>query len=68
VPTLAEEQSRGRASPLRGAVYRLAMDEELVPVLDVDEAARAIAWYGRLGFAKQWVDAPDHERRGVICE
>ena len=30
------------------------MDEEVVPVLYVEDAARAIAWYGRLGFIKEW--------------
>src|SRR4051812_16682676 len=30
------------------------MDEEVVPVLYVEDAARAVEWYGRLGFAKEW--------------
>jgi catechol 2,3-dioxygenase-like lactoylglutathione lyase family enzyme len=30
------------------------MDEEVVPVLFVEDAARAVAWYGRLGFVKEW--------------
>jgi catechol 2,3-dioxygenase-like lactoylglutathione lyase family enzyme len=30
------------------------MDEEVVPVLRVEDATRAVAWYGRLGFAKEW--------------
>src|SRR5436190_23305610 len=30
------------------------MEEEVVPVLHVDDAARAVAWYERLGFAKEW--------------
>jgi catechol 2,3-dioxygenase-like lactoylglutathione lyase family enzyme len=30
------------------------MDEEVVPVLRVDDAARAIVWYRRLGFVKEW--------------
>ena len=29
-------------------------DEEVVPVLRVDDATRAVAWYGRLGFMKEW--------------
>jgi len=29
-------------------------DEEVVPVLRVEEAARAVGWYERLGFAKEW--------------
>src|SRR3954471_8702426 len=28
--------------------------EEVVPVLRVADAARAVAWYGRLGFVKEW--------------
>ena len=30
------------------------MDEEVVPVLYVEDATRAVAWYERLGFAKEW--------------
>ena len=30
------------------------MDEEVVPVLYVEDAARSVAWYERLGFAKEW--------------
>jgi catechol 2,3-dioxygenase-like lactoylglutathione lyase family enzyme len=30
------------------------MDEEVVPVLRVEDAARAVAWYRRLGFVKEW--------------
>ncbi|MGI9111782.1 MAG: glyoxalase superfamily protein [Gaiellaceae bacterium] len=30
------------------------MDEEVVPVLRVKDAARAVAWYERLGFRKEW--------------
>ncbi len=30
------------------------MDEEVVPVLRVDDAARAVDWYARLGFVKEW--------------
>jgi hypothetical protein len=30
------------------------MDEEVVPVLYVEDAARGVAWYGRLGFVKEW--------------
>ena len=28
--------------------------EEVVPVLRVDDAPRAVAWYERLGFRKEW--------------
>ncbi len=30
------------------------MDEEVVPVLRVQDAARAVEWYARLGFRKEW--------------
>ena len=30
------------------------MEEEVVPVLHVEDAPRAVAWYGRLGFVKEW--------------
>jgi catechol 2,3-dioxygenase-like lactoylglutathione lyase family enzyme len=30
------------------------MDEEVVPVLRVKEAAEAVDWYARLGFVKEW--------------
>lgn len=30
------------------------MDEEVVLVLYVEDAARSVAWYERLGFAKEW--------------
>jgi catechol 2,3-dioxygenase-like lactoylglutathione lyase family enzyme len=30
------------------------VEEEVIPVLYVEDAARAVAWYGRLGFHKQW--------------
>ena len=30
------------------------MEEQVVPVLRVEDAARAVAWYGRLGFQKEW--------------
>lgn len=33
------------------------MGEEVVPVLYVEDAARAVAWYRRLGFEKEW----DHQ-------
>ena len=28
--------------------------EEVVPVVFVEDAARAVAWYERLGFSKEW--------------
>ncbi|MGH3178479.1 MAG: glyoxalase superfamily protein [Streptosporangiaceae bacterium] len=30
------------------------MDEEIIPVLRVADAAVAVRWYERLGFTKQW--------------
>ena len=30
------------------------MTEQVVPILRVADAARAVAWYERLGFEKQW--------------
>jgi catechol 2,3-dioxygenase-like lactoylglutathione lyase family enzyme len=30
------------------------MDAEVVPVLYVEDAPRAVAWYERLGFRKEW--------------
>jgi len=30
------------------------VDEAVVPVLFVEDAARAVAWYERLGFGKEW--------------
>ncbi|GAA2863576.1 glyoxalase superfamily protein [Streptosporangium fragile] len=30
------------------------MDEEVIPILHVKDAAVAVAWYDRLGFTQQW--------------
>jgi catechol 2,3-dioxygenase-like lactoylglutathione lyase family enzyme len=30
------------------------MEEEVIPVLRVEDAERAVAWYEQLGFEKQW--------------
>jgi catechol 2,3-dioxygenase-like lactoylglutathione lyase family enzyme len=30
------------------------MDEEVIPILHVVDAAAAVRWYGRLGFTQQW--------------
>jgi catechol 2,3-dioxygenase-like lactoylglutathione lyase family enzyme len=30
------------------------VDEEVIPVLRVHDAARALTWYARLGFVKEW--------------
>ncbi|MFE5796702.1 glyoxalase superfamily protein [Streptomyces sp. NPDC056503] len=31
------------------------MEEEVIPVLRVEDAAVAVVWYERLGFVQQWV-------------
>jgi catechol 2,3-dioxygenase-like lactoylglutathione lyase family enzyme len=31
------------------------MDEDVIPILRVADAAAAVAWYGRLGFVQEWV-------------
>jgi catechol 2,3-dioxygenase-like lactoylglutathione lyase family enzyme len=49
--TPADPEARlGRGHP--SSVGR--MDEEVVPVLYVDDAELAVAWYRRLGFSKEW--------------
>ncbi|MGW5641045.1 glyoxalase superfamily protein [Streptomyces sp. NPDC003832] len=30
------------------------MDEEVIPILRVRDAAAAVAWYARLGFTRSW--------------
>ncbi|WP_344020568.1 glyoxalase superfamily protein [Streptomyces luteireticuli] len=30
------------------------MEEEMIPILRVSDAATAVDWYARLGFVKQW--------------
>ncbi|MDA3646322.1 VOC family protein [Saccharopolyspora indica] len=30
------------------------MDDEVIPILHVADAAAAVAWYERLGFGKEW--------------
>jgi catechol 2,3-dioxygenase-like lactoylglutathione lyase family enzyme len=30
------------------------LDEQVIPVLFVEDAARAVAWYERLGFHQEW--------------
>ncbi len=30
------------------------MSEQIVPILRVADAAKAVTWYGRLGFAQEW--------------
>ena len=38
----------------RSRVNLADMDEQVVPVLYVEDAPRAVAWYRRLGFRKEW--------------
>jgi catechol 2,3-dioxygenase-like lactoylglutathione lyase family enzyme len=43
------------SAPQRWASFNLeAVDEEVVPVLYVEDAGRAVSWYERLGFVKEW--------------
>ena len=56
---LALVLGRARATcldePLPLSSIRLSrMEEEVIPVLYVEDAARAVGWYERLGFRKQW--------------
>jgi len=52
--------ARSAAADLSAGSGRLALDtlsvvdEEVIPVLYVEDAARAVAWYERLGFRKEW--------------
>src|SRR3954462_10091661 len=47
--------ARGSCSPVKRSRGNLAgVEEEVVPVLYVENAARAVAWYERLGFPKEW--------------
>src|SRR3954468_21236986 len=47
--------ARGSCSPVKRSRGNLAgVEEEVVPVLYVEDAARAVAWYERLGFEKEW--------------
>lgn len=45
----------GEVPPIEETRYGLAVDEEVVPVLHVEDASRAVAWYERLGFVEEWV-------------
>ena len=44
-------RQQAEASPFRTVV---GVDEEIIPVLRVEDAGRAVAWYEQLGFHKQW--------------
>ena len=41
-------------APFPGRGNLRIVDEEVVPVLYVEDATRAVAWYARLGFVKEW--------------
>lgn len=45
---------QARQLPWRSRVNLADVDEQVVPVLYVEDAPRAVAWYGRLGFRKEW--------------
>jgi catechol 2,3-dioxygenase-like lactoylglutathione lyase family enzyme len=47
-------QQRVHGSAGRWPVTFRVMDTEVVPVLYVADASRAVAWYERLGFYKEW--------------
>jgi catechol 2,3-dioxygenase-like lactoylglutathione lyase family enzyme len=44
----------GRSESAAGRHKLRRVEEEVIPVLYVEDADRAVAWYGRLGFYKQW--------------
>ncbi len=50
-PLSAEDQPR---TPGNERIWFVSVAEEVVPVLRVSDAARALAWYQRLGFVKEW--------------
>ena len=43
-----------RSARCRARSRRQRVDELVIPVLRVADAARAVRWYARLGFVKQW--------------
>lgn len=43
-----------RCSPPGWSATMGRMDEEVIPILRVEDAAATVGWYERLGFAKQW--------------
>lgn len=50
-PNAVGHQRRDEGQRVR---VRSVTDEEVVPVLRVEDAMRAVEWYGRLGFKKEW--------------
>jgi catechol 2,3-dioxygenase-like lactoylglutathione lyase family enzyme len=45
---------QGTALGCPSAVTSRVVDAEVVPVLYVEDASRAVSWYERLGFRKEW--------------
>jgi catechol 2,3-dioxygenase-like lactoylglutathione lyase family enzyme len=41
-------------SPVAAVCESARVDEEVIPILRVADAAAAVAWYRRLGFTKEW--------------
>ncbi len=46
--------ARSAHSAIRTVCNDGTVDEEAIPVLYVENARTAVAWYARLGFAEQW--------------
>lgn len=40
--------------PARSSAMMTLVDEKITPVLRADDAEASVAWYARLGFAKDW--------------
>jgi hypothetical protein len=44
------------------------LDEQVIPVLYVEDAARAVAWYDRLGFRQEWEHQPGSNDIDAVSE
>jgi hypothetical protein len=56
-PTCRRQHRAGpgrQCLPVSGPWDDGRMDEEIIPILHVEDAATAVEWYERLGFAKEW--------------
>jgi len=51
---ISTSRSYPRSERRRPNVRIAGVDEEVVPVLHVEDAGRAVAWYERLEFHKEW--------------